>query len=720
MKSKTFRKYLFIVLLCMIVPMMIVLGITYTAMREEIIRQTEATEKQRLIKCSNAFDDSLDAIRDISAKLLSEYGTDEEGRGFFGLGLDEQLRFLNDQSITQNNEYIKSYYVLFDGSKRYIKNGVFLESPYSDDQEFFKYDEIVNNKACYVWKAQREIHQRGVGTSKVVTLIRSFPIGAKVPRGFVAINVDFDALLKPIILGDSRKFHILDKSGSCDYTYGSNGKAEGGLLTYKRDSQVLDWNYEITLSKQVLLSPLVTIKKWFLGIIIIGVIGCLIISFITSRNFYNPVKEILKNIKNEKKKTYENEFALIKEQFIQAEQKENRWNETYKKFRPIYYENIVRILLLSSNIEKTGLVPEELFIGSAKKYCIAVFNDYQKEAGDGLGLWAEIKRILRQTMDSTYKYVGTLMQASVVAVIFYTDDGNIPIYDSVLSLVRIIKKQVESERKLELSAGVTGEIDTYAGLQEAYTDALRASTYHVYFENDKVIETRIIRRNKPDDSYSYNYPKNLDEPIFEALKNKNKEELRKKTDAFFREISDRRLPPDVLQLWVNTLYISADSLTERMGIQVGKQSIEMGALPFDIRGYRTILEIRDIFEAYCFKILDVLERDTTDRHQELIESVKKYTLENISDAISLAAIADHYSISVPYLSGIFKQETGENFVKYLIRVKMDFASKLLIETKISIGEIATRTGYTNLNSFSSSFKKYFGKTPSQFRFSNLK
>ena len=64
---------------------------------------------------------------------------------------------------------------------------------------------------------------------------------------------------------------------------------------------------------------------------------------------------------------------------------------------------------------------------------------------------------------------------------------------------------------------------------------------------------------------------------------------------------------------------------------------------------------------------------------------------------------------------MFKKETGESFVAYLTDLRMERASRLLIETNEKSYMIARQVGYTDPNYFSYVFKRRFGVSPSKYR-----
>lgn len=114
--------------------------------------------------------------------------------------------------------------------------------------------------------------------------------------------------------------------------------------------------------------------------------------------------------------------------------------------------------------------------------------------------------------------------------------------------------------------------------------------------------------------------------------------------------------------------------------------------------------------AYCFKTdsLIMQERSYTDLAIELMD---KYYAEDIS----LQSIASQISVNPSYLSRLFKQEKGENFITYLTRVRIEHAKTYLLSRELRVYEIADKVGYHNYTYFSKIFKKSVGLTPEEYR-----
>ncbi|MFV0504392.1 MAG: response regulator [Lachnospirales bacterium] len=92
-----------------------------------------------------------------------------------------------------------------------------------------------------------------------------------------------------------------------------------------------------------------------------------------------------------------------------------------------------------------------------------------------------------------------------------------------------------------------------------------------------------------------------------------------------------------------------------------------------------------------------------------------YIENNYRDNISLSTVAENCHMSPNYVSQLFKKESGFNFVQYITQLRMEEALKLIETSKKTIAEISSYVGYNDYFYFLKIFKKYTGKTLSQYR-----
>lgn len=98
-----------------------------------------------------------------------------------------------------------------------------------------------------------------------------------------------------------------------------------------------------------------------------------------------------------------------------------------------------------------------------------------------------------------------------------------------------------------------------------------------------------------------------------------------------------------------------------------------------------------------------------------VKRIISYLNQNYSNKISLDQIAHNMYLSPVYISKIFKEELGESPINYLIKIRLEKAREILMESDGSIKNIANEVGYEDVYHFSKLFKKYYGVSPLNYR-----
>ncbi|MCI9297060.1 MAG: helix-turn-helix transcriptional regulator [Lachnospiraceae bacterium] len=92
-----------------------------------------------------------------------------------------------------------------------------------------------------------------------------------------------------------------------------------------------------------------------------------------------------------------------------------------------------------------------------------------------------------------------------------------------------------------------------------------------------------------------------------------------------------------------------------------------------------------------------------------------YLNQNIHDTMHLQDLADVSGYSLSHFKIKFKNEVGITPAEYISLQKLEYAKKKLLETDISITDLAYSLGFSSSNYFSSVFKKYHDCTPKDYR-----
>ena len=108
-----------------------------------------------------------------------------------------------------------------------------------------------------------------------------------------------------------------------------------------------------------------------------------------------------------------------------------------------------------------------------------------------------------------------------------------------------------------------------------------------------------------------------------------------------------------------------------------------------------------------------------DLEKAIILEAIRYIDANYSKEITLYSISKHVMLNASYFSNFFKSQTGECFSDFLLKVRMEYAKKLLKNNpSMKIQTICENVGYKSQPYFYKVFQAYTGYSPAEYR--NLK
>jgi AraC family transcriptional regulator len=101
--------------------------------------------------------------------------------------------------------------------------------------------------------------------------------------------------------------------------------------------------------------------------------------------------------------------------------------------------------------------------------------------------------------------------------------------------------------------------------------------------------------------------------------------------------------------------------------------------------------------------------------QRAVERAISTMWNHYSEPLSLDDIADTAILSKFYFSRVFRSVTGTSPGRFLTAVRLYRAKNLLLETSLSVTDIAYHVGYNSLGTFTTRFTRSVGTSPARFR-----
>lgn len=316
-----------------------------------------------------------------------------------------------------------------------------------------------------------------------------------------------------------------------------------------------------------------------------------------------------------------------------------------------------------------------------------------------------IREIIKEFFDCI---VGTVMSNRII--VFVPSSSKEETYHErvqIINRARDLIVKICHKEDLYVRIGI-GSVKELAQVKESYIEANKALRYMsgtVSHIDDLTVEGKIEE----------NYPRNTELNMFDLLKKGQLSQLLIEANNFFD--------------WMVDTYGNYETDIKlkvlELAMVMEREAFTTGQMTYHFRDRSEYLEsvmatqdyerLRTWFLDKITIACDYISSFREEQYSGIVTKAKKYIDANFHNEISLDEVSQVVNISPYYFSKVFKDETGENFMKYLTNIRIEKAKELLADRNNTIKEVCLSVGYSDPNYFSRIFKKSVGITPTEFR-----
>lgn len=134
-----------------------------------------------------------------------------------------------------------------------------------------------------------------------------------------------------------------------------------------------------------------------------------------------------------------------------------------------------------------------------------------------------------------------------------------------------------------------------------------------------------------------------------------------------------------------------------------------------LKSNETIFHVLYILFRYFRMERRLLATAKTEKYIQRFKKITEYINENYRENLTLDMVASNYGLSREYLSRSFKKYMGSTFKEYLDSVRVSNAYKELMNTDLSVLEVALNNGFNDSRTFIRAFKAVYHETPHKYR-----
>lgn len=541
--------------------------------------------------------------------------------------------------------------------------------------------------------------------------------------GRVVAHTDKELLGKTLPYAGHVVSQILNgKSGSVNIQHSQ----ENYVASHVR-SEYNKWNYiRVTPEKQII-KPILYLRLMSVIFAVACIILGLVAAYFVSARIYRPISETVSSTRKYMAeieslpgdKDGGDEMGFLNAAIKHIVEKNHKLSKTVQKTETLLKEGFILDLLMSSAIDEIQLENKlrQLHIDFPHPdffilvIAIDKFNGFVRDYCEkDRALYAfGIKNIAEEIVNGNSYGIVVQTDRDKFAIVLNCREEQI----SAGSVADAVRENIRSIFRFTVTVGVSTRFSTPNEIGYMYNEALEFAKSRILLGGDRTIgraEVPLRRDHEQPVSSS------REEALFNHIKQGNIGEAMKQIEKTVNALrKEPGYPPEQIhQFFYSVLYTSIKAVNDN-GWTLSDIFGNGCNLYRDLVENDTIMDMQQWMGEILTKMSHFIVERKESRNFTLIEAILKYMHANYHKDISLNFMADYVSLSTPYLSKLFKSETGENFLEYLTRLRIEKSKELLLDPDHKITSIAEKVNFGNAQNYIRIFKKYEGMTPGQYR-----
>jgi two-component system, response regulator YesN len=393
-------------------------------------------------------------------------------------------------------------------------------------------------------------------------------------------------------------------------------------------------------------------------------------------------------------------MPLLKEKFLKDIIYERiEWNKNSNKYEHLDFSHNIFAVTMIAQIDDYYVVTKDMSESDKKlldkAFCSAIKGTEEKFSG-----MAAIEVSKQEYIVCTVNERKEMLKKNIIDICSEIRKRMVDIYGS--------------HNEYTLTIGIGNIYETVHDLNKSYKEAseglvnkfILGSGRNIYFEKVK----GEVKRNQNDVNF-------VDGEMISAIKLLNKQLIDNRIKAIMSNMNTRSFESgQYIKIMVTNVFIQTLKIVKELSGVIEEIFDDPIEIYNKIMVHETMEGMIKELKEFLFKVIDYLNIKKGGKFRLAIEKAKEYIYQNYSDKdCSLESVSRFVNISSCYFSVIFKQEVGETFIDFITRIRIEKAKELLNLSGYKTYEISYLVGYNNPTYFSTTFKKYTGYSPSEYR-----
>ena len=743
-----FFKILICTLIITILPALMLFSYAQYQMKEALTEQTKILDTQFLQKTSfsveqnfqqlqmdgQALADSQDSISFVFSKNVSDFSLLQQ------IGADLRQFPQAHTSVISTYIYSTNNSMVMTSDSRYYPIGQFYDTGWLDL--------FLSSDASIMWTDPRTVKESNEQEYTCISLILSVPSTSRKQSGCVIINLDvkrldsflfyneaasdestgivvFDKDMSPLFGNDiGRAYYHLAQD---DLIFAENTIQHQQVKINKKKylfstlhSDLYDWYFLSVTSMEP--SDYLLIGS---TIFVLLMVGAALLALTVSEHLYRPVRKLVNELTNQQNvlqhkpsaenNDHANEYDIIRSEYHMIRSKASTLEEEISNLQPLIQEHYFQDLFLRRTEPSLETLQSFQFefgpFAVLAVYCILP-NSAEIKTSDPTYLPAILARAKVDNILHEYEELHSVCTESggMISALIEFKNLQSPVDGRffLLKLSKAVHEALQNELKVDSAIGFSPICADVSQIPDAYTSALKTVRFKVYQGDDDVLHE--------DDELLMQYSPKMNK-LLEEISSGDPDNAQAAADDLFSSVKQNVDTLSQYQIQQISIWV-LNNIIEFMIQQKVKIEDVFGTkrnLFSEICQLDDLNSISQWMGKISAKCAEELNSAKQKQQNQKVARIQEYIDLHIKEDISLNDVSEWIGLSPAYVSRIFKETTGMNFVEYLNSCRVEEAKQLLVNTTLSIKEIGFRSGFNTIQTFTRTFKKFESCTPSQYR-----
>jgi len=521
---------------------------------------------------------------------------------------------------------------------------------------------------------------------------------------------------KSLLLTDGRQLpfmqQILDSRAKEGYAFHEVG-GKRMVYTWARSELFQWWNVNIYSTDELMTNARTLQRGINVITAVIFVVGAAL-TVILATWLSKPVRQLVRAVRARSNlgDTNKNELVFLDAAFRRMQEEEEELHELLKEREQDTRRMAIHKLLRGEVTKQTV----ELFPEPYTRVAVVSIDRYRRYVS---GANPETRNYHRYVLMSSSE---ELFPEGIHARSVYTGDGCFAIVinygeeeldnqlENVNRSLAAIRDKAAEVFGHTVTIGVSSEAESLVEISDKVVEAMEVVKYRLIEGSGRIT----YWKHEADRGKKYIYPTNNERRILNFLDTGDLDSIVKELELIQSEIrSVEYISYDnILFIYNQLIGVTIKHLRENhpgtARLFAGRSNVYRAIASLD-----TLDELEEYLKEFFAEIIPYPARSAGEVNYG--ERIVRYLEEHFREEIVFEDMAKEIGISYSYMRKITYEVTGQSLIDYTNMLRIQKAKQMLLESNLSISQIASEVGYANVQSFNRFFRKYEGMPPSGYK-----